>query len=330
MLRKHFLLRSSRCRFAAVAALFLVPFSVHADASVAAGERIFEESFEKFSPKSAPGKPWTASLRGESGNGIEVVADTQNRFENGRSNQILEFRKIEAGPSQALITQNAFSAEIAKIGFRFYQPDDGHDGYSWLILYAGSRSTDNRAQVITIGRNGSLAGSGGLYERGRVHDVVFIVNNSSRPTAYGNGETVAAGSVDIWIDGERTHSGFSSQNNRRGALTGFEFNIAGGKRFQQFFIDDLTIESLAHKPVPVGVVEQPATHPPLAPVDGKPSPSIRRRWSGNTKTAPPATSSNSPATNRFRARPASRTWNFLFTTIPKRSRPAPGSGVTFS
>lgn len=199
---------------------------------------------------------------------IQVVLDGGNRFGEGTANQVLEYRKTDAPGSAALILADSFSADLAKISFQYFQPDDENDGYSWILLYAGSRSVGNRAQVITIGRDGSLAGKGAPYERGKVYDVVLVVNNSSLPTVYGNNYVVPRGKLDIWIEGVRTHVGFSHQNNKSGPITGLEFDTAGN-RTHHFYIDDLMVEKFEPRTVPVGIAKQPATHPPLTPVDGE-------------------------------------------------------------
>src|SRR5690625_6829318 len=112
------LLRLPRPLLAAAAGAALLWMPTSADAAMASGDQVFEETFDRYSVGSVPDRPWTSVLRDGTPNGIEVVRDTRNRFGNGRSNQILEFRKIEAAPSQAWITRNAISAEIAKIVFQ--------------------------------------------------------------------------------------------------------------------------------------------------------------------------------------------------------------------
>lgn len=261
------LLKSLLLRLSIVGSVLFLAAVSFAEAMPSSPDIIFQGTFDKR-PDSTPGAPWRVSAPDAPKNNVLVVPDTQNFFGEGRSNYILEYRKVEVGGSQALIAEKAFSAEIARIRFQFYQPDDKLDGYSWIMLYAGSRATSNRAQVVTIGRNSSLAGSNGLYERGQKQDVVLVVNNSDLSTVYDNSQPLAPGSVDIWINGKLTHAGFSHQNNQRGPLTGFEINTSG-KYQQHFFIDNLRIEKLEQKDVPVGVAAQPGTHPPLTPVDGE-------------------------------------------------------------
>src|SRR5690606_2954180 len=171
-------------------ALVGIPALAIAATGLPSGEIVFEETFDKQSP-GIIGKPWSVS--GGEGNAFRVAIDSENRFGRGASNRVFEYGKVEAAGSAAAILANAFSAELAMIRFQYFQPDDGIDGYSWMIFYAGNRGTGNRAQVVTIGRDGSLAGSGASYERGRVYDVMLVVNNSSRPTAYGDNFVVQEG-----------------------------------------------------------------------------------------------------------------------------------------
>ncbi len=261
--------RASRFRTIISLALLIAPaLSLAQSLPETEGEVVFQETFQNHPPGSAPARPWSTVLSRGPVNTIQIVTDSEDRFGRGPSNKILEYRKEGIAGSQAVRIDDAFSAEIFKMRFDYFQPDDGLDGYTWLILYAGARSTDDRAQVITLARNHSLAGTDGHYERGQPQEVTFVINNSSRPTAYDGDNIVAAGSVDIWINGERTHASFSHQNNKRGPVTGFEFNTAGSRE-HHFFIDNLTVEMVQPRPVPVGVIPQPATHPPLAPVDGE-------------------------------------------------------------
>src|SRR5690625_6056960 len=54
------------------------------------GKQVFEESFEKQTK--TPDKPWRTILQNKPKNGIEITADSKNRFGKGRSNKILEYR----------------------------------------------------------------------------------------------------------------------------------------------------------------------------------------------------------------------------------------------
>ncbi len=216
-----------------------------------------EDDFEGHTVGEAPGEPWTQVVDGPFSGSVLVLQDEDDLFGKGPENQILEYRKDGTDPdepsNQALIAEEAFSAEVASIRFSFYQPDDEFNDHSWIILHAGSRSTGNRAQVINFGADGDTIGTSATYERGVVNDVELIVNNTTSPIEYGEDDQVLfPGSTDIWINGELEEEGFSSQNNRLGAITSFEFNTSGGRR-QVFFADDFIIEPIPAEDVQIQI-----------------------------------------------------------------------------
>src|SRR5690606_14784817 len=116
-------------------------------------------------------------------------------------------------------------AVVSTFSFRYMESATFED-FTWLILYAGSRSTGNRAQVLNFGEAGHL---GEQAARGVINKVDLVVNNSDEPVNYLDLHTVAPGSVDIWINGQLANDDLSSQNNRRGPVTGFEFNTSGSR-----------------------------------------------------------------------------------------------------
>ncbi len=200
----------------------------------------FQDDFEGHTPGEAPGAPWTAVSDGPGSGSVTVIQDENDLFGKGTTNQILEYRKDGTDSAQNLVTEETFSAEVARIRFNFFQPEDEFDEHSWIILYAGSRSTGNRAQVMNFGADGDTIGSSAIYDRGVVNQLELIVNNSNDPFSYSNGQTVEPGTVDIWINEVLAEEGFSAQNNQRGAITTFEFNTSSSRQ-QAFFIDDMVI-----------------------------------------------------------------------------------------
>ncbi len=226
------------------------------------------EDFSNHPVDEAPGAPWTVRGAGSEVGSVSVVRDGVDMFGQGRRNHVLDYNKHGTGGSLALIAEDAFSAEVAGIRFRFLQPEDGSDEHSWIILYAGSRSTGNRAQVIDFGRAGNIIGTSARYSRGVVNDVELIVNNGREAILYRDDYVLGAGQTDIWINGELAERGYSAQHHRAGAVTGFEFNTAGA-RTRHVLLDDIRVEALSAESAPIGMAPQPDTHPPIAPVDGR-------------------------------------------------------------
>ncbi len=234
----------------------------------AAEESALMEDFSGHAQGERPGDPWTVRTGGDGIGTVLVVRDRDERFGGGSNNRVLDYVKHGTGASQALIAEDAFSAEVASIRFRFYQPNDEFDQHSWIILYAGSRSTGNRAQVIDFGRNGNLIGTSARYERGTANEVELIVNNSSDAVLYRRENVLGSGQTDIWINGDLAEQGFSAQHHAKGAVTGIEFNTSGARR-HHFVLETLSAEPLNAEPAPIGMAPQPDTHPPITPEKGE-------------------------------------------------------------
>lgn len=205
------------------------------------GEILFDESFGGHEIDSAPGQPWTLVHDGPGIGTIRVRADTENFFGKGEANRFLEYRKDGTSGSMALRSLGSIEAIVSTFSIRFIETPDFED-FTWLILYAGSRTTGNRAQVIDLGRDGHLGRSA---ERGAINQVDLIVNNGDEPVSYYGIYAVAPGSVDIWVNGRPVYSNFSAQNNRRGAVTGFELNTSGARN-QLLLIDEFFIREHPH------------------------------------------------------------------------------------
>lgn len=210
----------------------------------------FFDDFESHTDFGPPQSPWKPDLS-SGGGSISVDADDSDLFGRGSDNRILNYSKTGDSGSQALILQNEFAAEVGRVSFDMVRPWDGSEDRLWFIMNVGPRTgTAHRAQVITID-NEAINGAG--YERGAVNHVELVFNNSNETVLYGEGNRIPAGTTDIWINGELKTAGFASQNNRRGAVTTFEFNSAGD-RTHQFYFDNIAFEPIEWEIAPPQII----------------------------------------------------------------------------
>lgn len=209
---------------------------------------VFDETFDEQTISTSPGTPWTGVIDGIGIGAIQVEQDLENIFDKGTGNQYLSYHKNNTASSGALRADQVISAPVATFSLRFIEPEiEGYDNddYTWLIIYAGSRATPNRAQLLTFSSRGGSIGSTTTYEKGVVNQLDLVVNNSDDPVTYAESHIVAPGTVDIWLNGVLTESGFSAHNTKRGPIEGFELNTRGGGRGLYLF-DEFLIRNFAY------------------------------------------------------------------------------------
>ncbi|HLS28638.1 MAG TPA: hypothetical protein VK041_08315, partial [Opitutales bacterium] len=173
-----------------------------------------------------PGLWWLSNTGGH----VRTESDWSNFFGQGSENIMLYINKVAGNPAQAFGVFGEFSAEVGRFSFDLYHPSDGGGDSDeiWFFLYSGSRNTNNRAQYFDIGKNKTTIGFSGQYQRDAVNHIEFVFNNSDESVLYGDDDLVLlAGTTDIWVNGELVESGYSRHNNKRGPVTGFEFNSRG-------------------------------------------------------------------------------------------------------
>jgi hypothetical protein len=211
---------------------------------------VFFDSFDEWYIGDTPGTPWEAEHGTDAT--IRVILDTTGRFEEGASNQILEWRKEDVIAPMSLWARAFFGEEPASevLTFSFNFIEAGAPGMGdWVSLYAyagdplgpeGELNVENRAQRILIGR-GSVGNAG--YVPGTLVRADIIVNNSNDPVEHsfrGQSYTVLPGTFQTWFNGSLASSGFARDNNHRGPIHTFQLNTTSNNKVLAWF-DNLTV-----------------------------------------------------------------------------------------
>lgn len=209
---------------------------------------VFEDSFEDRFIGDPPGiPPWTNISHGEGRGIIQVIADSDNRFQAGTSNQVLEWRKDGSGGALALQALEIFDPlpenEVMTFSFDFIEAGaPGFGDWVSLFVYSGQRLTANRAQRILIGR-GSVGNAS--YPQGMLVRADIIVNNGNDPVTHtfrGQEHTVQPGTFQTWFNGALASVEFARDNNQRGPITDFELNSSTNDQVLAWF-DNFTVRN---------------------------------------------------------------------------------------
>lgn len=172
--------------------------------------------------KGAQGVNWWSFSKG-GGRTVTVERDAQNRFSKGEQNKVITFSRGTEAASQHNLVSNHFEPLAAgQIAFDFFAEPEGAPAPGVRLLLMGTNVdyaqnlADYKNDAAVTGvfiqnaaiRPKTLAGSPGAeavaFEPGRAHSLVLVFNNTSASMAYADGtQTLAAGDMDVWLDGEK-------------------------------------------------------------------------------------------------------------------------------
>lgn len=249
------------------------------------GDNVFTEDFNAYSDGVLPtgsaggGFKWAppgGSSTIDNGTNIfsRIVTDSSNLFGEGTSNKYL--RIADTSTTNTASTDNfnlsindKVMGSVGTIAFDFYDPSgDGAQGKGWLLRLAtnpGNSATafglylmNGQLQVATTNNVEPSGSSFATYSLDTLHSLVIFFNSSSSAASYG-GNTLAANTMDVWLDGSIAATGLA----RSGGLVGDQildnFNITR-KIASPDFVGELFLDNFnAFSGAEASAIPEPST-----------------------------------------------------------------------
>lgn len=141
-----------------------------------------------------------------------VTTDANNHFQQGTSNQYLTLSYTVPTATVATITDVSPKTLIGQVSFNFYDIQDASpSGSGYFLRIGNSNANGNTAFAIGM-KEGSiyLATGAGIspaatpfvtYSMGTLNSISIVFNNASATSYdYGTGLSVAAGTMDVWLN----------------------------------------------------------------------------------------------------------------------------------
>lgn len=181
------------------------------------------ESIRLPSSKAAEGVNWWSFSQG-GGRTVSIERDSAEHFGRGEQNHSVVFTREKGASHPHNLVSNHFEPIAAgQLAFDFYTAPGQIEGSPGVRVLLMNTSVDYAQNLADYKNNAAFAGlfiadghirqrmlngSAGQasipFESGRAHRLAIVFNNTSAPFAYANGrETLAAGDMDIWLDGEK-------------------------------------------------------------------------------------------------------------------------------
>lgn len=165
-----------------------------------------------------------------------VDVDDGNLFGQGASNQYLRIADTSNANSASiygLVLSTAIVGQIGTISFDFYDPvaSGEQNTGGWLLRWGTGNGNSVSAFGLFI-NNGTLRNATGnnvnpvatsfaTYDRDTLHSLSIVFNSSASTLDYA-GNSLAAGKMDVWLNGSIVASALDGS----GALAGLENTIA--------------------------------------------------------------------------------------------------------
>lgn len=211
---------------------------------------LFFDDFRDVAPGESPGGDWTGRIQAEEhSNTLRVRADAEDLFGRGLANQYLELRKETKNSGLALQALRKLNAEVVTFGFSFYEPEGSEllDILDLWIYYDGIL-LGNAAHRFRVGRGRFYNDTELTFGYDTPVRVELVINNSSEVVTYHDGQAVAAGAADLWVNGELWSEGSTAGRSGTvpyGPIGSFQFNLATGAR-GLFLVDGFQVVEGAH------------------------------------------------------------------------------------
>lgn len=201
--------------------LSLIPALSLAAAAHAAA--VFSDDFSSYTPGvlttgAAPANKWASPPAGiiddNSSLFTRVTTDSGNLFGAGTSNQYLRIADTSNANNTLnynLAINDTAIGQVGTLAFDFYDPSgDGAQGDGWLLRMgtaAGNSVTafglylmNGELRVATTSNVTPNGTAFGTYSLDTLHSLVIFYNSSASNVSYA-GRTLAANTMDVWLDG---------------------------------------------------------------------------------------------------------------------------------
>lgn len=226
-------------------------------ASGSASTILFYDDFSGYHGVQTGSTMGTWSLSGntaapEGNRRIEVLKDTQNLFGEGTDNHYLSFY-TENNSQMVMRVVDAFNGgEVITLSFSLFVPEKS--GYTRDIDIRAGRDIiggNNIANRSTLKANSI---DKGVFDFDTPHRVDIVFNSStSTLTDYYQGNSLAALSFDVWVDGERLASGIKTTQAKAIAdITSISFqSLSNSTLPAEFYLDWVAVSQGAAVMAPI-------------------------------------------------------------------------------
>ncbi|MBC2596143.1 hypothetical protein H5P28_17890 [Ruficoccus amylovorans] len=254
--------------------VFLLTFTLAAPLSA---DVLFSENFQSYPSGSVLGSPWSLSVP-DNGSTLtyRIATDTSDLFGQGTSNKYLSLHDgVSGAPNIQFYRTVSTPSTIGQISFSFYDPltsTTGGANNTGLLVRLGTSTTG--AAGNSTSPFGIFVSNGGIYTNSpgsssidtnnllatydtsptrTAQELSIVFNNGTTDITYGDGDiySLAAGRMDIWLNGIVVASGLTKFNNNTSTdgIGNVTFNGQSSGEFNMY-LDDISYLSNITIPEP--------------------------------------------------------------------------------
>lgn len=220
-------------------------------ASTLVANEVFAEEFQSY------GTVKNERLRGKwfisspDPDQIKVMLDDKDRFGKGTDNKIVRLSSPPEGKPLMFAHKDLDPTEVMSVTLNLYEPKNKGDEQAGVYLRAGrnhfKKEQGDMAYHISL-NDGSVNKREDLYPMGKPTQIHFVFNNSRDEISYGDRD-MAAGTVDLWVDGklvaeELDYAQDSTEGTPLEGIGLFFYDQAG----QEVYLDSVTFYDAAVEP----------------------------------------------------------------------------------
>ncbi|EIP99796.1 hypothetical protein OpiT1DRAFT_04327 [Opitutaceae bacterium TAV1] len=230
-----------------------------------------------------PGVKWRNPSATDDDHTVTIASDTSNFFSHGGGNKYLSLVSAATGKSPVAQTNRPTTdgtasgswtnAGIGTLSFDFYQPTVANPtGSGWMVRLLNQATTYGGNSNAVFGlflSNGTLYAAStanvnpastalASFALNRAHTLSVVFNTTSTARIYGNDSeyTLAANSMDIWLDGSRVGTALGGAGGKAGAAAINKIDFTTKSTISSLFVDNLVLDNTLIAPAPV---PEPAT-----------------------------------------------------------------------
>jgi hypothetical protein len=263
--------------------LSLIPALTLAAAAHAAA--VFTDDFSSYTPGvlttgAAPANKWLTTpspgiIDDDSSLFTRVTTDSGNLFGAGTSNQYLRISDTSNANNALnynLAINDTTIGQVGTLAFDFYDPSgDSAQGDGWLLRLgtaAGNSVTaiglylmNGQLRVATTSNVTPSGTAFSTYSLDTMHSLVVFYNSSASDVSY-DGRTLAANTMDVWLDGTIAATALGRSGGSTGVQTidSFGFTRKTTTNTATDFVGTLLLDNItAYSGVETAAIPEPST-----------------------------------------------------------------------
>ncbi len=215
-------------------------------------EEVFAEEFQTYGTKANERLRGKWFISSPDPDQIKIMLDDEDRFGQGKDNKIVRLMSPPEGKPLMFAHNQLDASEVMSVTLTIYEPKSLDDEQAGAHLRAGrnhfKKEEGDMAFHLSF-NDGKVNKREDLYPLGKPTQLHFVFNNSKDEVSYGDRE-MAAGTVDLWVDGklEAEELDYSVDGTEGTPLEGIGifFYDGGG---QEIYVDNVTFYDAAVEPV---------------------------------------------------------------------------------